>query len=890
MAESQNKTQEEYNDLLEMTQSMLGKMNTAMSELNNSSDKRNKKLSQQISLNQEILNSVKSLKDLEAAVGLIKENNNNISKQNFGVNQKLLKTFLAQTDAVKAILKSAEDTKKVFQAVRDIADETANSFNSTIDEYMSKLERIPIVGKALKNFFQPFADKAKEIINNVSNKFVDGFTKSFSEARASGKTFMESLSNGVSGGMKSISSEIGMIRQLATSLMSTIGLIGIGILAIGVGAYIGYKRFLELDAAAKSFRESTGLLNSQTQQTQQNIQNISTSMAGLGVSAEDVAEAAGQFTHEFGGLEQPAKGTLESMVMLNKNFGVGFSEATKLNKVFQNMGGLSEAQAQSMTNSVVEMSKLAGVAPSKVIADIAQNSEVAYKYFRGGPKELAKAAVSLAAMGSSLESAAKSSESLLDFESSITSELEASAMLGKQLNFDKARTAAFNGDLYGQEKAIMEQLQGIGDISKMNYYQKEALTKATGKEIGELENLQRIQERFPDLDEKRLAAANALLDSGKDISKITDADLDAQNKRLESQKEMQSQMDNLQNSVSALGTGFMDMFEPFAAFLMPIITDLVDILGSILMPMMKGLGSVFKIVFGALSAVWNILMAIIKPIVAISAALFENMITPISMVSDALQPIFAKFGELKNKIMEAIAPLLIVLTSIGKILGTVLVGAVNILGKAFDFVFGGLFSVIESIGKFIQTYLVEPIMNAIGSIKSGFDTVANYIPGFGGDKKEGVASDTSAMQKEAVDGALGMDSSGYQVVDDSINDGIVQNGKVISTNPKDTIVAMQKPNELAKIGNNTQPSQLASGLGDDTFLGNLMNGFANAASTVGNALTPDALKFDELIAEIKGLRADLTGGKVGVNMDGKKVTAGVSKVVTQTTGNAYALR
>jgi hypothetical protein len=184
------------------------------------------------------------------------------------------------------------------------------------------------------------------------------------------------------------------------------------------------------------------------------------------------------------------------------------------------MGGLSEAQAQSMTNSVAEMSKLAGVAPSKVIKDIADNSEVAYKYFRGGPKELAKAAVSLAAMGSSLESAAKSSESLLDFESSITSELEASAMLGKQLNFDKARTAAFNGDLYGQEKAIMEQLQGIGDISKMNYYQKEALTKATGKEIGELENLQRIQERFPDLDEKRLAAANQLQSLFKEIQSL----------------------------------------------------------------------------------------------------------------------------------------------------------------------------------------------------------------------------------------------------------------------------------------------------------------------------------------------------------------------------------
>jgi phage-related protein len=311
---------------------------------------------------------------------------------------------------------------------------------------------------------------------------------------------------------------------------------------------------------------------------------------------------------------------------------------------------------------------------------------------------------------------------------------------------------------------------------------------------------------------------------------------------------------------------------------MPIITDLADMLGSVLMPLMKGIGAIFKIVFGVLGAVYNVLMAIIKPIVAIAGAFIENLITPISMVGDALEPIFAKFGELKNKVMEAVTPLLPIFNFIGKLVGTVLVGAVNILGEAFDFVFGGLFSVIESISKFIQTYLVEPIMNAIGSIKSGFDTVANYIPGFGGDKKEGVASDTSAMQKQALDDTLGKDSSGYQVVDDSINDGIVQNGKVISTNPKDTLIATQNP------------SQLAGGLGDDTFLGNLMNGIGNVANTIGSIMTPDALKFDELITEIKGLRADLTGGKVGVNMDGKKVTAGVSRVVTQTTGNAYALK
>lgn len=867
---SRTTEEKDYQDLLKVTQSMFGDMKRAMSELSSESDGRNRKLKQQVDITNEILDSTTSIADTQKIINAITTQQNNINRQNYGVNEQIKKSQLAQLDAVKGILKSAEDTKKVFKAVNDIVKQSSDSFGSSIDNALNKFDDIPVIGKALKNIFKPFADNTKNIVNKTATKFSSGFKKSFLESRVSGQSFTNSLANGLKGGAGEAA---GMVK-VAGRLLAALGPIGIAVLAIAAGAALGYKRFVEIDSAAKSFRESTGLLNSQTKGLQQNIQNISRDMAGLGVSAEDVAEAAGQFTHEFGGLEQPAKGTLESMVMLNKNFGVGFSEATKLNKIFQNMGGLSEAQAQSMTNSVAEMSKLAGVAPSKVIADIANNSEVAYKYFRGGPKELAKAAVSLAAMGSSLESAAKSSESLLDFESSITSELEASAMLGKQLNFDKARTAAFNGDLYGQEKAIMEQLQGIGDISKMNYYQKEALAKATGKEIGELENLQRIQERFPDLDEKRLAAANALLDSGKDISKITDADLDAQTKRLASQKEMQSQMDNLQNSVSALGTGFMDMFEPFAAFLMPIITDLVDIIGSILMPLMKGIGAVFKIAFGALSAVFNVLTAIIKPIFAIAGAIFEGLITPISMVGDALEPIFAKFGELKNKVMEAITPLLPIFSFLGKLLGTIIVGAVNILGKAFDFVFGGLFSVIESISKFIQTYLVEPIIGAIDSIKSGFDTVASYIPGFGDDtkeSKEGVQSDTSSVQTQAA-------NSGGTIADDAINDGIVQNGKVISTNPKDTLIATQNP------------SQLSNGLGDDSMLGNLMSTLSSAAGMAGSIMTPDALKFDELISEIKGLRADLIGGKVGVNMDGKKVTAGVSRVVTQTTGNAYALR
>ena len=47
-------------------------------------------------------------------------------------------------------------------------------------------------------------------------------------------------------------------------------------------------------------------------------------------------------------------------------------------------------------------------------------------------------------------------------------------------------------------------------------------------------------------------------------------------------------------------------------------------------------------------------------------------------------------------------------------------------------------------------------------------------------------------------------------------------------------------------------------------------------------------KMDELIGEIKALRADMAAGKIAVHMDGAKVTAGVSKVVDRIGSNSYA--
>jgi hypothetical protein len=813
MAKSPNQEQKEYNSLLELTQSMLGEIGNAMGDIGAASDKRNKKLAEQVDLTQEILKSVKNEADALAAVELIRENNKQISKQDFGINNKLKETFTQQQAALEGIVQAHQQSAKILSTVDGIADGVKSKFDGIADGLLDDIKSIPIIGKPLASLFEPFKNKIKSQFGNVIGDFKGGFGKAFATARGNGMSFAKSVTTGIGGGLKAAA---GSARIFAATLLTPVGI-----------AYMLYKaftlgldRFKELDAAAQSFRENTGLLNSQTQGLQKTISSVSLEYANLGVTAADVANAAGEFTNAFDGIQQPAKETVESLVIMNKNFGVGFAEASKVNKVFQNMGNLTEAQAASLSMSVVEMSKLAGVAPQKVMADIANNSGDALKYFRGSPKELAKSAVSLAAMGSSLDSAAKSSEALLDFESSIANELEASAMLGADINLEKARAAAFAGNQYEQEKAIMEEMMKVGDINKMDMYSKEALAKATGKSVEELVNMQRIQKQFGNLDEGRLAAAHALMDAGKDITQISATDLDLQNKKMASQQQMQGQMDKLTNSSGVLGTALMDALSPLAKVFIPIATDLFDVLNSLLMPALSAIGSVLNIALMPLRVMWDLLMAIVKPIFAIAGAIMENISKPLGTISEKLEPLMAKFTELKDKIMEGIAPILPVFSFIGELLGTVIGGAIDVLVGAFSILFDFVFGGIDMISGFLQTYLVEPIMSFISTIQSGWEMVKGFF-GMGGEEAGG-GGETQ-----------------------SVNDGVMQNGQVISTDPADFLIASKNPSALA--------GQIGGGEGGGT-----------------------AALVSSLIAEMQGMRADLAAGKIAVNIDGQRMNAKIA--------------
>ena len=95
-------------------------------------------------------------------------------------------------------------------------------------------------------------------------------------------------------------------------------------------------------------------------------------------------------------------------------------------------------------------------------------------------------------LGVSLDTTTPKSQRVVGFENSINNEIEASVMIGKQLNFQK--TTYLEGDITGPEQRMwLRQLGSETEFNKLNVLQREALAKSIGVSVSELSSwLERV--------------------------------------------------------------------------------------------------------------------------------------------------------------------------------------------------------------------------------------------------------------------------------------------------------------------------------------------------------------------------------------------------------------
>ena len=198
------------------------------------------------------------------------------------------------------------------------------------------------------------------------------------------------------------------------------------------------------------------------------------------------------------------------------------------------------------------MANLAGVAPAKVFADIAESAEIASTLFQGDVEALTKAAIQARRLGTNLKSVAATSEHLLDFQSNIGDELVAATFVGGQFSLTQARSLAAAGKHVDAQKEVLRQLQRSGDFRKKDYFTQQQMAKAAGMSVEDINKQLNAQEKLNSLTSDQKALADEAIKQGLDISDIDKNQLAAQVKQFSKQQEMQASVEKLSNAFTGI--------------------------------------------------------------------------------------------------------------------------------------------------------------------------------------------------------------------------------------------------------------------------------------------------------------------------------------------------
>ena len=216
----------------------------------------------------------------------------------------------------------------------------------------------------------------------------------------------------------------------------------------------------------------------------------------LFVTSKDLNKSFTDLVSTTGLLSDFGGDTLITMTALTKQLGLGTKEASQLALLARTQGKDTEGILENTVETVnaVNKQRRSAISAKTVLNDIASASKAIVVSLGMSPEILAEAATEARALGLDLEKVDQVANSLLQFESSISAELEAELLLGKEINLEKARQAALNNDLAALSKEIGENEAITNAFATGNRIQQEAAAKALGMQRDDLANMVMQQE------------------------------------------------------------------------------------------------------------------------------------------------------------------------------------------------------------------------------------------------------------------------------------------------------------------------------------------------------------------------------------------------------------
>ena len=338
--------------------------------------------------------------------------------------------------------------------------------------------------------------------------------------------------------------------------------------------------FVILLFALKQLKDALLAVNEDTVQLQKNLA-LSTSEArelrsefsgaalasgNVLINTRDLVKAQGELTTLLGLQGKINTGNLITQTELTKLLKISGEEAAKLQFFAEATGEDFGQQKLDSYETAQSVSSQYGVQLDikKVMSEVGKSSAYSLAQFRGSTTALTEAVAKATALGTTLAGVNQIASSLLKFEDSISAELEAELLTGKELNLERARYFALTNNITGLMDEINGQMGDFSDFQNLNVIQQQAFAQALGMGVGELSEMLLLEQY-----------------RGKTYDEIAAAEGDEVAKRIENitlQEKFNESINKMKDLFTTIVEGPLGMFAEFMGSILTSTEALIPLL------------------------------------------------------------------------------------------------------------------------------------------------------------------------------------------------------------------------------------------------------------------------------------------------------------------------
>ena len=241
--------------------------------------------------------------------------------------------------------------------------------------------------------------------------------------------------------------------------------------AIGAAIVAATTALIAFAKQTNEIRENLGV--SATNAAKLNIQLQIAKVRGKAflLEAEKIESAFDALTDEFGVANGEVVSLSVELARVARNTGISAEQAAQFTSLISAATGQSKELAIASIESLAAFAELEGVAPGKILEELAENADTFASFIGNSEKELVRAAAAAKKLGANFDTLVGFGDELLDVSERINKEQLLSTILGKQISLERFTALNAQDRLGEAQEEFRRQLQGINSLTSQQIRQ-----------------------------------------------------------------------------------------------------------------------------------------------------------------------------------------------------------------------------------------------------------------------------------------------------------------------------------------------------------------------------------------------------------------------------------